>query len=157
MSVSSAGTLLYYSLTDIAHDAGGWTQIGCILDANRNNQQLNIDVQDGCLSEAISSPAVPKHKTSASYDPGQLQLNLEFVLADYSLLVSWNKTGKKLYFKFVDPNIRDSAGALTLTTCAREKIYGWVTQVGKAHPAGGGRMTSDVTIEADTAVYTATP
>jgi hypothetical protein len=157
MSISSAGTILYYSTTDIAHDAGGWTAIGCILDANRNNQQLGIDVQDGCLSEAISTPAVAKHKTPNGFDPGQLQLNLEFVVADYSQLLTWCKNATKLWFKFVDPNVRDSAGALTLTSCAREKLYGWVTNVGKAHPAGGGRMTADVTIEADSAAYTATP
>lgn len=157
MSISSAGTKLYYSTTDIAHDAGGWTEIGCILDANRSNQQLTVNSEDGCLSEAVSTPAVPKHKSLGGWDAGQLTLNLEFVVADYSTLLTWNKNGTKLWFKFLDPNIRDAAGALTLTSSAREKIYGWVTNVGKAHPAGGGRMTSDVTIEADSAVYTATP
>lgn len=157
MSISSAGTILYYSTTDIAHDAGGWTAIGCILDADRSNQQLGIETQDGCLSDAVSSPAVSKHKTPNGYDPGQLSLNLEFVVADYNTLLGWCKNATKLYFRFLDPNIRDAAGALTVASSAREKIHGWVTEVGKAHPAGGGRMTSPVTIEVDNGVYTATP
>lgn len=156
MSTSSAGTKLYYSLTDIAHDAGGWTEIGCILDANRSST-LNINTEDGCLSEAVNAPAVPKQKSLSGYDAGQLQLNLEFAKADYNTLLGFHKNGTKVYWKFIDPTERDSSGVLQPDDCPREKIVGWVTSVAKAHPAGGSRMTADITIEADEATYTVTP
>lgn len=157
MSVSSAGTQLDYSATDIALDAVGWTNLLCILDLDRDGPELEIDVQDGCLNSATSSPTVAKHKTTKSVDQGTVTGTAMFDGDKYAFARGLVEAGTKTYFRVIDPDNRNSSGVLQIADCSGEKIHGWLTKVGKAHPAGGGRMTATFTITVDTGVYTPTP
>lgn len=155
MSVSSAGANLYFSATDIAVDASsGWTSLGCILSIERSGQTLEISTEQGCLSDAVNSPAVPVHKTPGSTDEGTITAELEFDGANYDRVNDLRKAATKTYFRVLDPDTRNSSGVLQVATSSLEKTYGWVTDVSKTSPAGGGRMTFSVTITVDTATYT---
>lgn len=155
MSVSSAGFNLQYSTTDIAVNAGsGWADLGCILSAERNGQTLEINEEQGCLSEAVNSPAIPVHKTAGSTNEGTVTFELEFTGADKDRINDWRLAATKIWLRAVEPDTRNSSGVLQPATCSLEKLYGWFTEIGTTYPAGGNRITCSVTFTVDTATYT---
>lgn len=156
MSVSSAGTQLDYSATDILITAlTGWDNIGCILSVDRDGITLEMDDQEGCLSSAITSPVVSKHKTPKAVDQGEISGEISFDAAKYAAIRTMLVTAKKGYWRLVDPDNRDpDTGVLTVVGSSTEKVFGWMTKLSKAHPAGGGRMTAKFTITVDTSAYT---
>lgn len=156
MSVSSAGTQLDYSATDILVTAlTGWDNIGCILSVDRDGITLEMDDQEGCLSSAITSPVVSKHKTPKAVDQGEISGELTFDAAKYDALRTILTTAKKGFWRLVDPDNRDpDTGVLTIVGSSVEKVSGWLTKLSKAHQAGGGRMTCKFTITVDTSTYT---
>lgn len=153
--MTSAGTQIDFSATDIALSSpSGWTRIGCILDAERDGIALEIEEQEGCLNDAVASPVMTMHKTTKSVNEGKLSGTIDFNANDYAALRTRLRAGTKGYYRFVDPDNRDPVtGALTITTSSAEKIFGWVTELGKSHPAGGGRVTAKFTLTVDTSTY----